>query len=115
MTIAVSVGGLPAVLEDSLVLTNLFVQKQNSNINGGNRKNTEESLDLDDIDKICREIDEEEKRKKRKRGYPQDETNSIPVSISSGFSSSSDFDTVRSVVHRKTYLIKYFSIFVFQD
>ena len=57
---------------------------------------------MDDIDKICREIDEEEKRKKRKRGYPQDETNSIPVSISSGFSGSSDFDTVRSVVHSKT-------------
>ena len=80
-----------------IISNNLFVQKQNSIINGGNKKNTEESLDLDDIDKICREIeiDEEEKRKKRKRGYPQNENNSVPVSISSGFSNYSDFDTVR--------------------
>ena len=78
-----------------MLSNNLFVQKQNINIHGGSRKTTEGSIDLDDIDQICREIEEEEKRKQRKRRYPQNESDSVPVSISSGFSSNSDFNTVR--------------------
>jgi len=62
--------------------------------NGGNRKNQEDSLNLEDIDKICREIDEEERRK-RKRGYPEDESRSLPASVASGYSSNTNFNTVR--------------------